>query len=234
TVVGNFDPGKVTETLKEAFRDIPPGNATNKSQCPEWVAKPLEKTKVEKISIPASSENASISVSFRMRPFLMINNPEELRTNFGANLVISHVLFSSSNAILAQELKKIDAYRGLAGNYHTNQNHAIFVFMAEVPKEKVEDARAVIEKVVASIPQLNISKENITAAGLNLRSIFNRMLEKSDVQASVLASFLYNGLKENFLNEILGIYSSVTIEDVKKAAAENFNTYLMLIGEPAK
>ncbi len=234
TVVGNFDPGKVTEILKEAFRDIPPGNATSKSQCPEWVARPLEKTRVEKIAIPASSENASISVSFRMRPFLMINNPEELRTNFGANLVISHVLFSSSNAILAQELKKIEAYRGLVGNYLTNQNYAIFVFTAEVPKEKVEDARAVIEKVVASIPQLNFSKENITAAGLNLRSIFNRMLEKSDVQASVLASFLYNGLKENFLNEILGIYSSVTIEDVKKAAAENFNTYLMLIGEPAK
>ena len=234
TAVGNFSPESVAETLGQAFRDIPPGKATSRSQCPEWLAKPLEKTKVEKIALPASEENATISVAFRMKPFLMIDQKEELRTNFGANLVISHVLFSSSNAILAQELKKIDAYRGLVGNYRTNQTNSTLVFMAEVPREKVQEAKAVIEKVVAGIPQLNISKDNILAAGLNLRSLFNRMLEKSDVQASVLAGFLYNGLKEDFLNEILSIYSSVSIEDVKKAASENFNAYYMLVGEPSK
>ncbi len=234
SAVGNFSPEKTVETLANAFKDIPAGKQSARSQCPEWVAKPLEKTKVEKLTLPGSSENASITVAFRMKPFLLIDKKEELRTNFGANLVISHVLFSSSNAILAQELKKIDAYRGLVGNYRTNQTHAILVFMAEVPREKVDQAKAVIEKVVAGIPQLNFSKDNITAAGKNLRSLFNRMLEKSDVQASVLAGFLYNGLKVDFLEEMLGIYSSVTIDDVKKSASENFNTYLMLIGEPGK
>jgi predicted Zn-dependent peptidase len=234
SAVGNFSPEKTVDILAEAFRDIPAGKQSARSQCPEWVAKPLEKTMVEKLTLPGSSENASIAVAFRMKPFLLINKKEELRTNFGANLVISHVLFSSSNAILAQELKKIDAYRGLIGNYRTNQTHAILVFMAEVPREKVDQAKAVIEKVVAGIPQLNFSKDNITAAGKNLRSLFNRMLEKSDVQASVLAGFLYNGLKDDFLEEMLGIYSSVTIDDVKKSASENFNTYLMLIGEPGK
>lgn len=234
TAVGNFSPDKVTEVLAEAFRDIPPGKAINRSQCPAWVAKPLEKTSVEKIQVPAGNENAFVSVAFRMKPFLLIDNKEELRTNFGANLVISHVLFSSSNAILAQELKKIDAFRGLIGNYHTSQTHAIFFFFAEVPKDKVEQVKTLVEKIVAGIPQLNISRDNITAAGMNLRALFNRMLEKSDVQAAILSNFLANGLKEDFLEEILGIYSSVTIEDVKKAAAENFNNYFMLIGEPEK
>lgn len=234
TAVGNFDPQKTIETLSSAFKDISPGVAAIRTQCPAWVGEPLDKTVVTKIALPASNENAIISVAFRMKPFLVLNDKEALRTNFGANLVISHVLFSSSNAILAEELRKIDAYRGLVGNYHTSQTHAIFFFMAEVPREKVGEAKALIEKVLAEIPQWNISKDNIVAAGLNLRSIFNRVLEKSDMQAGVLASFLYNGLKEDFLHEILGIYSSVTIDDVKRAASENFNNYFMLIGEPPK
>jgi predicted Zn-dependent peptidase len=79
---------------------------------------------------------------------------------------------------------------------------------------------------------MDFSKENIVAAGQNLRSYFNRMLEKSDAQSQVLGSFLYNGLKEDFLHEILRVYSLVSIQDVKKAAKNNFNTYFMLIGEP--
>lgn len=232
SVVGNFAPEKALQTLDEAFRDIPAGDALVRSQCPDWTGKPLEKTTVKRIALPSSAENAVIAVAFRMKPFLQIGDKDELREKFGANLVISHVLFSSSNAILAQELKKIEAYRGLIGNYHTTQSYAIFSFMAEVPVEKVEEAKALVEKVIAGIPQMNFSRDNIVAAGLNLRSLFNRMLEKSDNQSTILASFLYNGLKDDFLNEILGIYSAVSIEDVKKSAAQNFGTYFMLIGEP--
>jgi zinc protease len=234
SAVGNFDQDKTVKLLADAFKGIIPGSALKKAQCPAWVGEPLEKSVVEEIALPSSIENALISVSFRMKPFLIIDDKEGLRSNFGANLVINHVLFSSSNAILADELRKIDAYRGLISNYITSQTHAILIFVAEVPVDKVEEAKAVINRVLAKIPQVNISRDNIVAAGLNLRSLFNRMLEKSDAQANVLASFMYNGLKDDFLDEILGIYSSVSIDDVKKAARNNFKSHYMLIGKPRK
>ncbi|GAB4274386.1 MAG: hypothetical protein Kow0029_14690 [Candidatus Rifleibacteriota bacterium] len=232
--VGDFDNDKVLDLLGSAFKDIQPGKSAFASQCPDWIGKPLDKTEVKYITAPGNVENAYICVAFRMKPYLVMQEKKDLQTNFGANLVISHVLFSSRNAILADELKKIDAYRGLVGHYNTSKDNAIFFFVAEVSPDKVAEAKDVIEKSIKGIPQLNISKDDIIAAGMNLRAIFNRALERSDTQASVLASFLYHGVKEGFLEEILGIYSSVSIDDVKKAAEQNFANYFMLVAEPEK
>lgn len=232
--VGNFDEEKIMQELVAAFDTLPAGKINLKSQCPPWVAKPLSKTSVETIALEGLKDNAVILTAFRMKPFLLINQKDGLRADFGANLAIGHVLFSSKNALLAEKLKEIDAYRGLEVQYLTNHTYALFFFKVKVPVEKLKQARKVVEQMLGNIPQLNISKENIVAAGLSLRSEFNRRLQKSDVQASMLASYMYNGLKENFLNEMLGVYSSLGIEDVKKAAANNFKNYYMLIGVPEK
>ena len=200
---------------------------------PSATGSPLEKTEVREVPIQGS-ENAFIAVGFRMKQFLKLNSHEELRSTFGANSVLSHLLFASSNALIAEELKKIDAYRGLWGFYRTNKLSSAFSFYAAVPVDKTDAAKKVIEDIIARIPQMEVSTDNIQAAGQKLRSYFNRALEKSDAQSAVLASYLWNGLKPDFLEEILSIYSSVTIEDVKKSARENFNHYLMIIGRPKK
>lgn len=234
SAVGNFDSEKTLNLIAESFADFPQGKGITSSQCPAWVGTPLEKIEVREISLPASSEEAFIAVGFRMKQFLKLESQDDLRSTFGANSVFSHLLFSSSNALIAQELKKIDAYRGLWGTYQTNQLSSVFAFYAAVPVDKVDEARQLIERLVAGIPQMAVSKDDIQAAGQKLKSFFNRALEKSDAQASILASFLWNGLKADFLEEILGIYGSVTLDDVKKAAGQNFNTYLMIIGRPKK
>lgn len=234
SAVGNFDAEKTLSLLDKTFADMPKGKAVNVSQCPDWVSTPLAKTEVKEVKLPASSEHAYIAVSFRMKQFLHLAIQEDLRSNFGANSVIAHILFGSSNALIAQELKKIDANRGLWGGYRTNQQFSVFSIYAAVPVEKVDEAKQAIEKVVSQIPALNVSQDDIVASGKKLKSFFNRALERSDAQSAVLASYLQNGLKEDFLEEMLSIYSAVTVEDVKKGAREQFNNYLMLIARPEK
>ncbi len=234
SAVGNFDSDKTLEMIGNTFADFPTGKGIMTSQCPAWVGSPLEKTEVKEVAVPGSGENAFIAVGFRMKQFLKLNSREELRSTFGANSVLSHLLFASSNALIAEELKKIDAYRGLWGSYRTNKLFSVFSFYAAVPADKVDAARKIIEEIIARIPQMEVSTDNIQAAGQKLRSYFNRALEKSDAQSAVLASYLWNGLKPDFLEEILSLYSSVTVEDVKKSARENFNRYLMIIGRPKK
>jgi len=234
SAVGNFDADKTLEMLAKTFADISKGSATELSQCPPWVSTPLEKTEIKEIKLPASSEHAYIGVGFRMKQFLSLTTQEELRENFGANSVMAHLLFVSSNAIITEEMKKLGAYRGVWGYYRTTHQFSVFSFFAAVPIEKTAEARAAIEKIIAQIPALNVSQDDIIASGKKLKSYFNRALEKSDIQSAILASFLQNGLKEDFLEEMLGIYGSVTIDDVKKGAKEHFNNYLMLIGRPDK
>lgn len=232
SAVGNFDADKTLEMLGKTFADMPKGNATALSQCPPWVSTPLEKTEVREVKLPESGEHAYIGVGFRMKQFLSLTTQEELRENFGANSVMAHLLFVSSNAIITEEMKQIGAYRGVWGYYRTTHQFSVFTFFAAVPVEKINEAKAAIEKVIARIPALNVSQDDIVAAGKKLKSFFNRALERSDAQSAILASFLQNGLKEDFLEEMLGIYGSVTIEDVKKGAKEHFNNYLMLIARP--
>ncbi|MBU1108994.1 MAG: insulinase family protein, partial [Candidatus Riflebacteria bacterium] len=232
--VGNFDSDKTLQLVSDAFASVPKGKSAISATCPAWVGQPLDKIEVKEIKLPASSEYAYIAVGFRMKQFLNLKSEEEIRTTFGANSVLSHLLFSSSNAIIAQELKKIEAHRGLWGIYRTNQLFSIFTFFAAVPIDKVDEARQAIERVVKQIPELKVSSEDIQAAGRKLKSFFNRALERSDAQASTLTSFLWNGLQVDFLEVILGIYSSVTVEDVQKAASNNFKNYLILIARPDK
>ena len=230
--VGNFNEEKVLDELCNVFSRLPAGNISKKSQCPSWVAEPLKETVVENMNLPGLKDNAVILAALRMKPFLLIDQKDGLREDFGANMVIGHVLFSSKNAVLAKKLKEIDAYRGLEVNYVTNQTYALFFVKVVVPVEKVKESKKIISNVFAGLPKLKVSKENIDAAGLSLKSQFNRRLQKSDAQAAMLASYLYNGLNENFLEEILGVYSSLSINDVKKAAVNNFTNYYMLIGMP--
>jgi predicted Zn-dependent peptidase len=230
--VGNFDSDQTLKLLSDTFAATPKGKSVIKATCPIWVGQPLEKIEVREVKLPASSEHAYISVGFRMKPFLNLKNQEEIRTTFGANSVLSHLLFASNNALILQELKKIDAYRGLSGVYRTNQLFSVFAFYAAVPVEKVDEARQTIERVIAQIPELKVSREDIHAAGQKLKSWFNRALERSDAQAATLAGFLWNGLQIDFLEEILGVYGQVAVEDVKKSAGSNFKNYLLLIGRP--
>lgn len=232
--VGNFDSDQTLKQLASAFSAAPTGKSAIKATCPVWVAQPLEKVEVREVKLPASSEYAYIGVGFRMKPFLNLKNNEEIRTTFGANSVLSHLLFASNNALIVQELKKIDAQRGLWGVYRANQLFSVFAFYAAVPVEKVDEARQTIERVVAQIPELKVSNEDIQAAGKKLKSWFNRALERSDAQASTLAGFLWNGLQVDFLEEILGVYSQVTVENVKQSAGSNFKNYLLLIARPEK
>ncbi|KAF1082074.1 MAG: hypothetical protein GQF41_1714 [Candidatus Rifleibacterium amylolyticum] len=232
--VGNFDSDQTLKLVSETFAAAPKGKSAIKATCPTWVAQPLEKIEVREVQLPASSEYAYIGVGFRMKPFLNLNNQDEIRTTFGANSVLSHLLFASNNALISQELKKIDAQRGLWGVYRANQLFSVFAFYAAVPVEKVDEARKTIERVVAQIPELNVSREDIQAAGKKLKSWFNRALERSDAQAATLAGFLWNGLKVDFLEEILGVYSQITVDDVKKSAGSNFKNYLLLIARPEK
>jgi len=233
SAVGNFDSDKTLEMISNTFADFPTGKGIVTSQCPPWAGSPLDKTEVKEIAIQGS-ENAFIAVGFRMKQFVNLASREELRSTFGANSVFSHLLFASSNALIAEELKKIDAYRGLWGYYLTNKLSSVFSFYAVVPTDKVDAAKKIIEDIIAGIPQMEVSTDNIQAAGQKLRSYFNRAFEKSDAQSAILASYLWNGLKPDFLEEILSVYSSVTVEDVKKSARENFNRYLMIIGRPKK
>lgn len=232
--VGNFDSDQTLKLLARTFAAIPKGKSAVKATCPTWVGQPLDKIEVKEIKLPANSENAYIGIGFRMKQFLNLKNQEELRSSFGANSVLGHLLFSSNNAILSQELKKIDAYRGLWGIHRTNQLFSVFAFYAAVPVDKVDEARKTIERVVSQIPELKISRENIVAAGQKLKSWFNRALERSDAQASTLASFLWNGLPIDFFQEILAVYSLITVDDVKKSAGNNFKNYLLLIARPEK
>ncbi|PKL45846.1 MAG: hypothetical protein CVV41_02245 [Candidatus Riflebacteria bacterium HGW-Riflebacteria-1] len=232
--VGNFDSDKTLQLVTKAFAALPKGKSSIKATCPPWVGQPLEKIEVKEVKLPASSEYAYIAVGFRMQQFLNLTSKDEIRGTFGANSVLSHLLFSSKNAIIAEELKKIDAYRGLWGIYRTNQLFSVFTFFAAVPVEKIDEARKTIERVVAQIPELKVSPEDIQAAGKKMKSWFNRALERSDAQAATLASFLWNGLQVDFLEEILGVYSSVTIDDVKKSAGSHFKNYLLLIARPEK
>ena len=232
--VGNFDSDKTLEMVAKSFASLPKGKSTITTTCPAWVGQPLDKIEVKEIKLPASSEYAFISVGFRMKQFLNLKSEEEIRTTFGANSVLSHVLFSSRNALITQELKKIDADRGLWGVYRTNQLFSVFAFYAAVPVEKVDEAKQAIERIVKQIPELKISREDIQAAGKKLKSWFNRALERSDAQASTLTGFLLMGLPVDFVEEILNVYSSVTVEDVQQAASSNFNNYLMLIARPEK
>ncbi len=232
SAVGNFSTPRTLALIAETFRDMPEGKAVELSACPDWVSTPLRETQIKEISIPSSDGNAHIAVAFRMKQFLQLGSHEELRTNFGANSVMAHMLFNSSNALIAQELKKIDAYVSLRGGYLTNRQFSLFSIYATVPVEKVEAAQAAIQKIIAQIPELKISQEDIVASGKKLKSFFNRVLEKSDAQATLLAGFLQNGLKEDFLEEILNIYNTVSVEDVKKGAKDHFNHYLMLIARP--
>ncbi|MDD2998673.1 MAG: insulinase family protein [Candidatus Riflebacteria bacterium] len=234
SAVGNFDSNKALELISRAFADFPQGKIAEATHCPSWVGMPLDKTEVKEVKLPANAEYAHIAAGFRMKQFLKLESHDELRTTFGANSVLSHLLFVSSNALIAQELKKIDAYRGLRGGYNTNQLFSIFSFSAAVPVEKLDEAKRVIENVIKRIPELDISRDNIRSAGQKINSFFNRALEKSDAQSRVFATFLANGLKTDFLEEIIGIYGSVSIDDVKKAARENFNHYFMVIGRPEK
>ncbi|MGM0598801.1 MAG: M16 family metallopeptidase [Candidatus Rifleibacteriota bacterium] len=230
--VGNFNEEKIMKELSLAFAGLPTGVVNAKSQCPPWVASPLSETSVETISLPELEDSAVILTALRMKPFLLINQKVGLREDFGANVAIGHVLFSSKNAMLVKELKKIGAYQGLEVKYLTNLTYSLFFFKVQVPYEKLEEVKKVIRKLLGMIPELKVSKENIVAAGLSLRSMLNRQLEKSDAQAAMLASYMYNGLNENFLNDILDVYSSLSVEDVKNAAANNFKNYYMLIGVP--
>lgn len=234
SAVGNFDSDKTLELISSVFADFPTGKGIATSQCPAWVGSPLDKTEVREVQLPASSEHAYVAVGFRMKQFLSVNSQDELRSSFGANSVFSHLLFSSSNAIIAQELKKINAFHGLSGSYRTNKMFSVFSFYAAVPADKLDEARKTIENIVNRIPQMEVSAEDIQAAGQKMRSYFNRALERSDAQSAILASFLWNGLKADFLEEILSLYGSVTTEHVKKAARDNFNRYLMIIGRPQK
>ncbi len=232
SAVGNFDADKTLQMLSQTFAGISKGNARTVSQCPDWVSQPLEKIEVKEVKLPASSEHAFIALGFRMKQFLKLNSQEELRENFGANSVMAHLLYSSSNALIPEELKKIDAYRGVWGTYRTSHQFSVFSIYAAVPVEKINEARTAIERVIAQIPALNISQDDIIASGKKLKSFFNRALERSDAQSAVLASFMQNGLKEDFIEEILGIYNSVNVNDVKKGSREHFNNYLMLIARP--
>ena len=232
SAVGNFDNDKTLEMIGNAFADFPSGKGIATSECPLWVGNPLEKTEVKEIKLPAGGDLAHIAVGFRMKQFLSLKTQEELCSSFGANSVLSHLLFSSSNALIARELKKIDAFDGLWGTYRTNRLFSVFSFHARVPVAKVDAARKVIEGIVNGIPQMAVSSDDIKAAGQKMRSYFNRALERSDAQSATLATFLWNGLQADFIEEILGIYDSVTTEHVGKAARENFKTYLMIIGRP--
>lgn len=232
--VGNFDSEKTIEMIAKEFSDFPGGKGIATSECPVWVGTPLEKTEVKEVALPSGGEYAHIAVGFRMKQFLNLSSQEELLTTFGASSVISHLLFASSNALIAQELKKIDAHRGLRGYYQSNRLFSVFSFYATVPVEKLDEAKKVIEKIVAGIPQVEVSNDDIQAAGQKLRSFFNRALERSDAQAVTLASFLWNGLKADYIEDILTLHGSVTVDHVKKAARRNFNHYLMIIGKPAR
>lgn len=233
-VVGNFDSERILNKVAQAFAKLPKGEGVVSSVCPVWAGEPLPETIVKKVSLPANQEYAYISVGFRMPQFLHLDDKAELYTNFGANTVFSHILFASSNALIARELEEIDAYRGLDGAYQSNRLISVLAFTAVVPVEKVDQARSVIEKIIKQIPQMQISQKEIHATGQNLQAYFNSVLEKSDAQSNMLANFMANGLKEDFFEEILGVFNSITHDQIRQGAKNNFNNYLMLIGTPAR
>lgn len=232
SAVGNFDNDKTLELISTTFADFPTGKGVESSQCPAWVGSPVEKTEVKEVKIPGGGDLAYITVGFRMKQFLALNSQEELCGSFGANSVLGHLLFSSSNALIARELKKINAYESLTGSYRTNRLFSLFSFSAAVPAAKAAEARKVIEDIISGIPQMAVSADDIQAAGQKMRSYFNRALERSDAQSATLAAFLWNGLKADFIEEILGVYDSVTTDHVRKAASANFGHYLMVVGTP--
>lgn len=233
-VVGNFDSERTLNQVSQAFASLPKGAEVVPSVCPAWAGDPLPETRVKRVSLPANEEYAYISVGFRMPQFLNLDDKSKLYTNFGANTVFSHILFASNNAIIARELEKIDAYRGLGGTYQSNRLISIFGFTAVVPVDKVDEAKSVIEKIIKQIPQMQISQKEIHATGQKLRAYFNSMLEKSDAQATMLANFMTNGLKEGFFEEMLRVFNSITHDQIRHGAKSNFNNYLMLIGTPTK
>jgi predicted Zn-dependent peptidase len=230
-VVGNFSVEKIAKVVVDEFADYSKGDGSlaTSTVCPDWVNNPLEKTIVDEIKLPETSEKSIILVAYRMKKFIDLKNRDELRQNYGANSVLGHMLFYSRNSILATELKKNGIPGQLGGMYRTTRDFSVFSFFVVVPTEKIKESVEIVKNVVKEIPAMQVSKSDILASGKWTKAFFNRYLEGSDAQAGLMVSYLGYGLSQNFLSELLGIYESVTIEDVKKAAKENFKHYLMLI-----
>ena len=230
--VGNFSTEEIADLLEKEFKDLPKGNPQVRSECPAWLNKPLDKTVVEQIKVPAGLDHATIVVAYRMKNLTNLKNDKELRENFGVNSVLAHVLFSSQNSLIARELNKIDANLGVGGNVLSDERYSVFVIFAHVPFNKLDQSKKVIENVLASIPDLKISNADIQSSGKVLKTMFNMALQKSYSQAATMVQFLGAGLDHNYLPELLSVYDRVTIDDVKKGASQNFKNYLMLIAKP--
>jgi predicted Zn-dependent peptidase len=231
-VVGNFDPEQITKLIADEFKDLPRGNPQELSECPAWLNSPLKKTIEEEVSLPCGIDHATIVVAYRMKTMLNLKNKKDLIEHFGVNSVLAHVLFSSRNSIIARELDKINANLGVGGSFKSGASSAVFNFYASVPLDKVDQAKQVIKNVLASIPDLNVSQNDILSSGKIVKTIFNMVLQKSDYQAATMVQFLGYGLDHNYISELMSVYDQVTIEDVKKGARENFKNYLMLIAKP--
>ncbi len=230
-VVGNFSVKQIAKVVMDEFADYSKGDGSlsTLTACPDWVNRPLEKTIIDEIKLQENSDKSVVLVAYRMKKFIDVKNRDELRQSYGANSVLGHILFYSRNSILSSELKKNGIEAQVGGMYRTTRNFSIFSFYVVVPTDKLDKSVEIIKKVVKDIPEMKVSKSDIVASGKWTKSLFNRYLEGSDAQAGLMVSYLGYGLSQDFLNELLSIYQSVTIEDVKRAAKENFNHYLMLI-----
>lgn len=231
--VGNFSPEATLKSLKNTFGNLESGKRTQTSTCPIWAREPLEKTSIIRVELPPSETEAIIAVGFRMKPFLDVQDPEELYYIFGANSVLAHILFISSNAIVGQQLRDIDALISLNGFYRTNNLISVLGFSTSVAVEKVDESVEIINNLLESISEMDISEGDILKAGRNISSFFNRTLQTSDAQAATLARYFWYGLKEDYLDQLLETFSKTKPEHVIKGARRNFDNWLMIIGVPA-
>lgn len=194
---------------------------------------PFAKSQMIEVPIIDPGGSAFLAVGYRMPSVSATWDKPEAKTDFVADLVIFHLLSWSRNGLLQREL----VAKGLADEVQIIQFTTLgdvgWVFLCiRVPKEKLEEARQALHKVLDGIPQANVSLEDIKTAQQTVKFYFARVMERSTDRAKFLVSFLGAGLHESFFEEINSLYNDVTIDKVKAAAARNLSNYLLVIGKP--
>jgi predicted Zn-dependent peptidase len=223
--VGSFDANEKLTELENIFKEIPYNKDTSHitKDCKQPL---LTKSQKEYMKIDSIGDRSIISLSFRMPPII---STKEIK-DFAANSVLAHALYSSDNAILKEELVKIDPFINIQGEIATNKTCSIMTIYITVPSEKEEEAVKLIEKTVSKIPTMEISMNQINATKKRVLSDFVRMLEKPSDRATIIAYMLWSGMSQSIADKLLQIYSDLTPQDVNAALKKFYNHYYLLIG----
>jgi zinc protease len=143
----------------------------------------------------------------------------ETAKDFAALDTLLDLTFGDTSALrkrLVEDEQKVDQ---MFSDYDANVDPSMFTVFARVKKiEDAVDVRDQILKAFAAAGEEGVARQRLEDAKANARYAFARSLNNTETIASILARFVRFRRSYDTLNNLYGVYESLTREDLQNVA----------------